>query len=121
MGDRRRWRLDPDTSPWWKLINRKGVREKDTRAYNKFRRKFRLPLVEVEKLVEEAQSVPEFKDKPPGPGNGRGQPRHPLLIKVLAALRCLAKGVDVEDVEDAAHISESCLRTFVPAFIAWLA
>lgn len=116
-----RWRLDPAKSPWWKLIERNGVRDKGTRAYNNFRRKFRLPLVEVEKLVAEAQTVKDFKDKPFGVGNGRGPPRHPLLIKVLAALRCLAKGVDVEDLEDAAHISESCLRGFVPAFLNWMA
>ena len=120
-GDLARWRLEPANSPWWKLVERAGVKDKGTRAYNKFRRKFRLPLVEVEKLVAEAQKVPKFKDKPAGPGNGRGPPRHPLLIKVLAALRCLGKGVDVEDVEDAAHISESCLREFVPAFIDWMA
>ena len=49
----------------------------------------------VDKLVAEAQSDERFADKPPGYGRGRGPPRHPLLIKVLAALRCLAKGVDV--------------------------
>ena len=29
-----RWRLDPAKSPWWKLIERNGVRDKGTRAYN---------------------------------------------------------------------------------------
>ena len=87
-----RWRWNPAQSPWWKLLNRRGVRVVGSRAYNKFRRKFRMPLQLVEWLVAEAQKVPEFKDKPAGVGHGRGPPRHPLLIKVLAALRCLAKG-----------------------------
>ena len=121
VGSRARWTFDPSLSPWWKLMRRPGVRIQGTRAYNKFRRKFRLPLTEVEKLVAEAQTVKQFKDKPPGPGNGRGHARHPLLIKVLAALRCLAKGVDVEDVEDAAYISATTLHHFVPAFLKWIA
>ena len=108
-------------SPWWKLINRRGVRVEGSRAYCKFRKKFRLPLTEVEKLVAEAQSVKEFKDKPAGVGNGRGHARHPLLLKVLAALRCLAKGTDPDDLEEAAHISAVCLQWFVPRFIRWMA
>ena len=88
-------------------MRRRGVRIVGTRAYNKFRRKFRLPLPMVEQLVAEAQHVKEFKDKPPGVGHGLGHAHHPLILKVLAALRCLGKGVHVEDVEDAAHISAS--------------
>ena len=78
-GSVRRWRWDPALSPWWKLINRRGVRVEGSRAYCKFRKKFRLPLTEVEKLVAEAQSVKEFKDKPAGVGNGRCHARHPFL------------------------------------------
>ena len=99
----------------------RGVREPGTRAYYKFRRKFRLPLTEVEKIVAEAQKVPEFKDKPAGVGHGRGHGRHPLLLKVLAVLRCLGKGVDVEEVEDGAQISQYTLAPFLPAFIKWFA
>ena len=31
-----RWRWDPDKSPWWRLMRRRGVRIVGTRAYNKF-------------------------------------------------------------------------------------
>ena len=95
-----RWRFEPEKSPWWRLMERRGVRDVGTRNYLKFRRKFRLPLVTVERIVAEAQHVAKWKDKPPGAGNGRGPPRHPLVIKVLAALRHLAKGVDPDDLED---------------------
>ena len=44
-----------------------------------------------------------------------------MILKVLAALRCLGKSVGVEDVEDAAHISAQCLQVFVPRFIRWMA
>ena len=54
------------------------------------------------------------------PGNGRGHGRYPLILKMLAGLRCLGKGVDPEDVADQAHISPSALKTFVPKFIQWL-
>ena len=81
-GSKEQWRLQPENSPWWADINRRGVRVKHTRAYNKFRRKFRLPLVEVEKLVARAQSVAAWKDKPSGVGGmGVGQ----------AAIHCSSK------------------------------
>ena len=120
-GDIRRYRWDPWQSPWLRLVRKRGVKDVGTRAYNKFRAKFRLPLTVVEELIDKAQAVDVWKDKPAGAGHGRGPARHPLLIKVLAALRCLAKGVDVEGVEDAAHMSCATLKTFVPAFIRWLA
>ena len=113
-------RNDPTTCKWLKLMQRRGVREPGTRAYYKFRNKFRLPLTEVERLVEMGQAVPAFKDKPSGPGNGRGHPRFPLIIKVLAALRCLAKGCDVDCVEEAACCSAPMLAWFVPAFFEWM-
>tara|TARA_B110000046_G_scaffold90116_1_gene98147 strand:- start:388 stop:1953 length:1566 start_codon:yes stop_codon:yes gene_type:complete len=119
-GDIRRWRYDPSASTWWALMKRRGVRIEGSRAWLKFKRKFRLPLDEVEKLVAEAQKESQFADKPAGSGNGRGPPRHPLIMKVLAALRCLAKGVDPEGVADAAHLSEGVLNKFIPSFIKWL-
>ena len=120
-GDIRLWRLDPAASPWWQLINKPGVDDVGTRAYNAFRRKFRVPLVEVKKLVDAAQLVKEWADKETGRGQGRGPSRHPLILKVLAALRCLGKGCDPESQEDGAHISASTLKVFVPAFVRWLA
>ena len=120
-GDIRLWRLDPATSPWWQLIKKPGVDVVGTRAYNAFRRKFRLPLIEVTKLVDAAQLVEQWTDKETGQGLGRGPARHPLMLKVLAALRCLGKGCDPESQEDGSHISASCLKVFVPAFVRWLA
>ena len=57
-GSVERWRDDPDLSRWWLLMRRRGVHVVGSRAYIKFRNKFRLPLVEVEKLVARAQTVP---------------------------------------------------------------
>ena len=121
VGKVARWRFDPEKSPWWRLVRARGVRNEGTRAYNKFRKKFRLPLTTVEELVQEAQGVRAWKDKPAGAGFGKGHGRHPLLLKVLAALRYLAKGCDPETLEDAACISATCLGVFIPGFIKWLA
>ena len=54
-----------------------------------------------------------------GGGHGRGWPRHPLIMKVLAALRHLGKGDDFESLEDQCQISETVLKTFVPKFTSW--
>ena len=121
VGSHERWVDDPTQSNWWKLMQRRGVRVLGTRAYHKFRNKFRLPLVEVEKLVSKAQAThAEWRDKPSGVGHGRGHGRHPFIMKVLCALRCLAKGCDVDTIEDAAHIKASTLQAFVPRFIRYL-
>jgi hypothetical protein len=121
-GSKERWLWDHEHSPFWKYVNRRGVRVVGTRAYNKFRRKFRLPLTEVEKLVAEAQSVPAWTDKAAGCGNGRGHARIPLMLKVLAALRVLGKGLDYESVESEAHISLRAVSnsSFRLSSLGWL-
>ena len=80
-----------------------------------------MPKVCVDALVHEASKNPKWADKPPGSGHGRGPARAPLLLKVLAALSYLGKGCDMVDLEDLAHISESTLKVFIPAFLKWLA
>jgi hypothetical protein len=119
-GDRRRRVLDSSTSAWWELINHPDVRNPTSWAGQKFRRTFRLPMTEVDKLLAQASRKPEWKDKPKGAGNGRGPPRHPLILKLLAALRHLAKGHDPDDLEDVARISAPVLRTFIKQFVDWL-
>ena len=119
-GDDRRFRLDPSKSPWWDLLNDPSVGDESSAAGRKFRFKFRLPYGMVMALVSEAQSNPAWRDKPPGTDHGRGPARHPLVLKVLAALRHLGKGLDPETLEEGAHISASCLKVFIPSFIEWL-
>ena len=75
---------------------------------------------EVDALMVQAQKVDEWRDKPVGLGHGRGPARHPLILKVLAALRHMAKGLDPDDLEDVARISESTLRAFIKQFVKWL-
>ena len=73
------------------------------------------------RLVEKAQSKPQWKDKAAGGGHGRGPARAPLVLKILAAVRHLGKGHDPETLEEAAQISEAALRTFIGEFKKWLA
>lgn len=122
-GDLRRHRLDPKRSQWWDLLQHPDVRDPTTVTGRKFRRKFRLPYAEVEGLMQRAQAYnpKEWKDKPAGKGHGRGPPRHPFIMKVLAALRHLAKGDDYETLEEVSFVSESLLKKFIPAFVRWLA
>lgn len=119
QGDLRRTRLPVESSPWWDLINHADVRDEASPTGMRFRRKFRLPMVLVERIVASAQRVAAFKDKPVGAGHGRGPPRHPLMIKVLAWLRHIGKGSDADELEDAARISAVCLRAFFRDFGRW--
>ena len=119
-GDPRRWRLDASKSPWWSDLQHPEVDDETSAAGRRFRHKFRLPYAMAMELVNEAQAVKEFRDKPPGEGGGRGPPRHPLVLKVLAVLRHLGKGMDSESLEDAAQISKSTLKVFIPKFLRWM-
>ena len=85
-GDSRRRTLDSSRSPWYELIEHPEVRVPGSWAFNKFRKTFRVPMPVVDKLMAAAQRKPEWADKPAGQGNGRGPARHPLILKVLAAL-----------------------------------
>jgi hypothetical protein len=120
-GDPARFRLDPSKSPWWADLNHPDVVDETSSAGRKFRHKFRLPYSEFTKLVTEAQKVDKWCDKPTGGGHGRGPGRHPLVLKVLAVLRHLGKGMDPESLEDGAQISCSTLQVFIPEFIRWMA
>ena len=118
-GDRRRRNLDPRKSLWWDLIEHPEVGTPGSDKYRKFRSKFRLPKPLVDKIMAEAQEHAPFADKAEGPSHGRGPGRHPLIIKVLAALRYLGKGVDYDTLEEMAHVSASLLKKFIPKFIDW--
>ena len=69
-GDPRRWRLDASKSPWWSDLQHPEVDDETSAAGRRFRHKFRLPYAMAMELVNEAQAVKEFRDKPPGEGGG---------------------------------------------------
>ena len=72
---------------------------------------FRLPLMMVNGIVARyAKDNPQWDSEKPR----RGTKPHPLIIKVLAALRHYATGDDYSSLEDAAQISESVLKVFIP-------
>ena len=89
--------------------------------YVRFRNKFRMPRSSFDEIVAELQKLDSFKDKSKGVGHGRGPPRHPLQIKVLACLRMLGKGIDYDTVCEGACISEPAIKKFFHKFIQWLA
>ena len=119
--DERCRRFDHSASPWLELMRHPDVYDESSAAGRRYRRKFRMPKVKVDELVAEASKQSRWADKPPGPGHGRGPARAPLVLKVMAALVYLGKGVDTEDLEDLAQISDATLKVFIPPFLKWLA
>ena len=79
-----------------------------------------MPRSSFDEVVAELQKLRSFKDKSKGMGHGRGPPRHPLQIKVLACLRMLGKGMDYDTVCEGACISEPVIKKFFLTFIQWL-
>ena len=68
-----------------------------------------------------ADRKPKWAGKTAGRSHRRGHARKPLILKVLAALRHVAKGHDYESLEAESGVSTSVLKTFIPAFLKWLA
>ena len=119
--DERCRRFDHSKSLWWDDLNHPEVYNESSGAGRRFRRKFRVPKVVVDKLVTEASKQPKWGDKPFGPGHGRGPARAPLVLKVLAALVYLGKGAGYEELETLSQVSVPTLQKFIPSFLKWLA
>ena len=120
-GDQRRRILNHENSSWWELIHHPDVFDPTSSTGKKFRRIFRLPWSEVQMLLALADRKPKWAGKTAGRSHRRGHARKPLILKVLAALRHVAKGHDNESLEAESGVSASVLKTFIPAFLKWLA
>ena len=120
-GDQRRRILNHENSSWWELIHHPDVFDPTSSTGKKFRRIFRLPWSEVQMLLALADRKPKWAGKAVGRSHRRGHARKPLILKVLAALRHVAKGHDYESLEAESGVSTSVLKTFIPAFLKWLA
>ena len=72
------------------------MRTYDLKSYTarEFRKDFRVPRPVFDKIYDYVQTVDELKDKPEGHGNGRGPPRVPASIKLMASLYLLGHGCD---------------------------
>ena len=99
-GDPRRFLFPSEKSPWWSLVRHKDVRVPGSKKALRFRKRLRVPFPLFERILHRAQEVPRWMDKPAGPGHGRGPPRKPLTLLVLAALRHMGAGVDYDDLEE---------------------
>jgi hypothetical protein len=117
-----KWRHRNEFSIHWNQYS-EALQEPHGRWGKEFRRRFRLPVLMVKDLVDELDiaAIPGMKEKRAGAAYGRGPPTQPLLLKVLAALRMLGKGIDADSAAWEAQISETTLRKFRSKFIGWLA
>ena len=112
---RSRQMMCSDNCTWWDLIEDERTYDEDCREGKAFRAKFRVPRSVFDAVVHRANQCAQFSDQ----CRKRGSHRHPLVLKVAAWFRVLAKGVDFEAVEEVANISAECLRVFFHAFSAW--
>ena len=116
-----RRRMDPSKSPWWALLNSKRAKERPHSWEGKeFRKLFRLPRELFDDLYDLAAASPTFRPKDDAARRG-GLPRHPLKLKICAALVMLAKGCEPSEVRNDACMDAETLRVFFLKFTAWMA
>ena len=119
-----RWRDADNPSPWERMFldvahgGKAAVIEPGSLRYDTFRRKFRVPLEEFHKILDEirASDHPSFKDEMK---DATGNP-HPLGLKLLAALRVIGSGTAFEAQEEGSGIREDTIRTFFLAWCKWM-
>ena len=101
----KRWRLNHTKSDWWKVLQDVRTYDENCRNGLSFRRRFRVPRVVFDNLLEEVieakdeNGVSVFGPKGPGP------PPIPVNILLLGVLRFLALGCPWDVIEELSHVS----------------
>ena len=117
----KRWRLNHTKSDWWKVLQDVRTYDENCRNGLSFRRRFRVPRVVFDNLLEE---VIEAKDENGvsvfGP-KGKGPPPIPVNILLLGVLRFLALGCPWDVIEELSHVSQTVLKGFYNKFVEWYA
>ena len=117
----KRWRLNHTKSDWWKVLQDVRTYDENCRNGLSFRRRFRVPRVVFDNLLEEVieakdeNGVSVFGPKGPGP------PPIPVNILLLGVLRFLALGCPWDVIEELSHVSETVLKGFYNKFVEWYA
>ena len=119
-GATRRWRFDGEPKFWTELLDNPDTYEERSHHGKLFRQKFRVPRGVFDILYEETVKQKQFREKPPGGGQGRGTWRQSTKIKLLATLRILGSGCDFGFADEMADLSAAVVRTFFHAWTAWV-
>ena len=90
-------------------------------AAREFRKDFRMPRPLFDKLYDHIQTVDTLKDKPEGRGHGRGPPRVPAFMKLMASLYLIGHGCDFHTVFRISHVHENTLRPWFHQFLTHVA
>lgn len=104
---------------WGKMLRNEAIRDISTVEGKEFRRRYRLPApFFLDYLVPECQRLNLFESKVKE--NGELMGHIPIAIKVLIALRMLARGNVVDDLvemsEASSFIVRHCFKTFILNF-----
>ena len=115
-------RGDPQSSTWGlMLLNIRQQSEplnKNHYLMKTFRLRFRLPYPLFLAIVEKLKASDEFKDDEEK-CDALGRKSISLELKVLGALRILARSASYYEIEELSHIGKETVRSFFHRFIAY--
>ena len=93
----------------------RNVRDPESSLGKEFRRKFRVPYSVFEEIVRDIRHL-GFNETP----QVTGEPRVPLKLFVLTALRIIATGAPLDLAQDISHIGIETIRNFMNMhFFMW--
>ena len=105
-----KYRHKAHLSPWNDYLEKPEADVEGSLLNDEFRRKFRIPKVMFNEIMQETRNNGLFLDDQPEEGEKRrGASALPLALKVLAVLRLLALGVPVDGLCDSARLGRSTL------------
>ena len=110
--------LHPQQTYWYLIYVKFAVQNLACPKFKKkFRRRFRMPYEEYDKLLTRVQSDSLFSRWKGA--DCTGQKASPLELLLLGALRYLGRGLTFDDLEEYTAISEETHRQFFHVFIEW--
>lgn len=111
-------RSDYTSSLWWIMLQNGRVNLPHHREHAVFRRRFGVTFARFHIIVDFAKS---WKDESGNPlwsngGDASGRPSVPLELKILGALRMVAKGCSFDAISELTGMSITCMHAFFHLF-----
>jgi len=95
-------RLPHTCCDWWRLYHDEASANAETRAGQKFRRRFRVPPSMVRELIDLVRGSGRWSEAP----DAAGAPGIPIELLVMGSLQVLGRAVPLDLAAEGAHCSE---------------
>ena len=112
-------RSDPKNSEWGTSLEDPELKNVGSKAERLFRRRFRVPYDLFQEIMQEMRNSKAF-DKDDAGADVTGEKSISLELKVVGALRILARSSTFDEIRELSGISIQTMSSFFKKFVAFL-